>query len=101
MFRILTVIAACLVMGAVVSTSQAADCNFGSALDVKVFRFAWPPALGVNVGIVDFEVGKAPAGILTGCLNLSTDGMGLICMIPKVGDYLGPMCPQPEGEVPD
>lgn len=101
MFRILTVIAACLVMGAVVSTSQAADCNFGNGVDVKVFRFAWPAVFGMDLGVVDFEVGKSSAGILTGCLNLSGDGMGLICMIPRVGDYLGPMCPQPEGEESD
>lgn len=101
MFRIFTVIAACLLMGTVVSVSRAADCNFENGVDVKVFRFAWPAAFGMDLGVVDFEVGKSPAGILTGCANLSADGMGLICMIPKVGEYLGPMCPQPEGEATD
>lgn len=101
MFRVFTVIAACLLMGTVVSTSRAADCNFENGVDVKVFRFAWPAAVGMDLGVVDFEVGKSPTGILTGCLNLSGDGMGLICMIPRVGDYLGPMCPQPEDEVSD
>jgi hypothetical protein len=101
MFRIFTVIATCFVIGAATSTAQAADCNFENAVDVKIFRFAWPAAVGVDLGIVDFEVGKAPAGILTGCLNLSADGMGLICMIPKVGEYLGPMCPKPADEPPE
>lgn len=99
MFRILTVIAACLIMCAAVSTSKAADCNFEKGVDVKAFRFAWPAAFGMDLGVVDFEVGKSPTGFLTGCSNLSIDGLRLICMIPRVGEYLGPMCPKPEGEV--
>lgn len=79
--------------------AYAADCSFGTALDAKVVRFSWPPAVGVNVGFVDFEVGYA--GGLSGCGNATVDALGGICLIPKVGDLLGPMCSGPSEEEPE
>ena len=78
-----------LVLAATPAT--AADCSFDTALDAKVIRFAWPPAVGVNVAdFIDFEVGYS--GGFTACGNATVNVLGGICLIPKVGDVLGPMC---------
>lgn len=77
-----------------VTPATAADCSFDTAVDAKVVRFAWPPAVGVNVAdFVDFEVGYG--GGFVACGNATVDILGGICLIPKVGDLLGPMCSQP------
>jgi len=71
--------------------ATAADCSFDVAVDAKVVRFAWPPAIGINAAdFVDFEVGYG--GGFTACGNATVDLMGGICLIPRVGDLLGPMC---------
>ncbi len=72
--------------------AMAADCNFETAVDAKVVRFAWPPAIGLNLAFVDFEVGKAPEGMFTVCGNATVNVLAGICMIPRVGDVLGPLC---------
>jgi hypothetical protein len=69
----------------------AADCNFTEGFDAKVIRFAWPPAIGVNVGVVDFEVGAKNYG-LDLCGNASVKVLGLFCLIPKVDGLLGGFC---------
>jgi hypothetical protein len=80
--------------------AYAGDCSFDTALDAKVIRFAWPPAVGINaLGFVDFEVGYA--GGLSGCGNATVDALGGICLIPKVGDLLGPMCSAPAEPDPE
>ena len=72
--------------------SYAADCNFETGVDAKVVRFAWPPSVGVNVvDFVDFEVGYAGSFVV--CGNWTGNLLGGICLIPKVGDVLGPACP--------
>lgn len=79
--------------------AYAADCSFDVAVDAKVVRFAWPPAVGINAAdFVDFEVGYG--GGFTACGNATVDLMGGICLIPKVGDLLGPMCPASEDSGP-
>jgi len=79
--------------------AYAADCSFETAVDAKVIRFAWPPAVGVNVGFVDFEVGYSqPVSV---CGNATVNVLGGICLIPKVGDLLGPMCPAPAEPEPE
>ena len=73
------------------SPAYAADCSFDVAVDAKVIRFAWPPAVGVNVAdFIDFEVGYS--GGFVACGNATVNVLGGICLIPKVGDLLGPMC---------
>lgn len=80
--------------------ATAADCSFDIAVDAKVVRFAWPPAVGVNVAdFVDFEVGYG--GGFVACGNATVDILGGICLIPKVGDLLGPMCSAPSEEEPE
>jgi len=83
-----------LVLGGLVlaaSPAYAADCSFDTALDAKVVRFAWPPAIGLNAAdFVDFEVGYG--GGVVACGNATINILGGICLIPKVGDLLGPMC---------
>lgn len=79
------------------STATAADCNFEGMVDAKVVRFAWPPAVGVNVGFVDFAFGYSPP--FSACGNATANVLGGICLIPKVGDLLGSMmCPVAEPE---
>jgi hypothetical protein len=73
------------------SPASAADCNFEEGVNAKVVRFGWPPAMGVNVGIVDVEVGASNYGMNL-CGNTSVDTLALVCMIPKVGPLLGPLC---------
>ncbi len=82
--------------------AYAADCSFETQVDAKVVRFAWPPAVGINVAdFVDFEVGYG--GGVTLCGNASMNVLGGICLIPKVSDLLGPMCsaPAPDEVVPE
>ncbi len=82
------------------SPAYAADCSFDVAVDAKVIRFAWPPAVGINVAdFVDFEVGYS--GGFTACGNATVNILGGICLIPKVGDLLGPMCSAPPEEEPE
>ncbi len=82
------------------SPATAADCSFDNAVDAKVIRFAWPPAVGINVAdFVDFEVGYG--GGFVGCGNATVNVLGGICLIPKVGDLLGPMCPSDDTPAPE
>ena len=82
------------------SPAYAADCSFDVAVDAKVIRFAWPPAVGINAAdFVDFEVGYG--GGFTGCGNATVDLLGGICLIPRVGDLLGPMCSDGDDSGPD
>ena len=76
----------------VASPTQAADCNFSKGIDAKVIRFAWPPAMGVNLGFLDFEVGIQ--GMTRLCGNASVNIVGGACLIPKVGERMGGLCPQ-------
>jgi len=78
--------------------AYAADCSFETAVDAKVFRFAWPPAVGVNVGFVDFEFGYSQPVSL--CGNTTVNVLGGICLIPKVGDVLGAFCPSADDPEP-
>ncbi len=79
--------------------AYAADCSFETAVDAKVIRFAWPPAVGINVGFVDFEVGYSQP--VSACGNATVNVLGGICLIPKVGDVLGPFCPAPDDPEPE
>lgn len=73
----------------------AADCNFEKGFDAKVIRFAWPPSMGWNLGFVDFEVGAnfGLPSLVTLCSNQSVEGLGAICLIPRIGPVI-PLCPK-------
>lgn len=93
-------LAALLLIACTPDAAFAADCGFDeAAVDAKVVRFSWPPAVGINVGFVDFEVGYSPP--VSACGNTTINVMGGICLIPKVGGVLGPMCPEPAEEEPE
>lgn len=73
------------------SPAVAADCDFDTAVDAKVVRFAWPPAVGVNaLGFIDFEFGMP--GVTKFCGNLSGNIVGGACLIPKLEDVIGGFC---------
>lgn len=90
---LLGLLAAGLLFGS--APAYAADCDFEDGVDAKIARFAWPPSFGVNaIGFLDTEAGFP--GITNVCGNVSVNPVGGFCLIPKVGDMMGPLCPSSE-----
>lgn len=71
--------------------SKAIGCG-GGTCSIYFVSASWPPAIGVNA--VEWVRGAFGVGI--GGVHADGDMsiIGGICLIPKVGDQLGPFCPQ-------
>lgn len=62
----------------------------GGTCSIYVLDVSWPPAIGINaVEFARFRLGVGVGGIAQ---EASLSPLGGICLIPRVGEAMGPAC---------